>query len=101
MKKKTDEDGWHLFLELCAQFKKAEEFEHVFSLFLTHEERENLASRFFIVKALLEEELPQREIADKFKVSIAQITRGSNALKIVDPKFRKFLKSKLTYTEGT
>lgn len=87
--------GWSDFLELCSQIKAPEEFDKFFSLFLTIEERETLASRFLIIKALLDGHLTQREIAEKYKVSIAQITRGSNALKIVDPQFRKKLENKL------
>jgi TrpR family trp operon transcriptional repressor len=64
-------------------------------LFLTIEEKEAMAARFLIVKALLEGKMPQREIAKTYKVSIAQITRGSNALKIIDAKLRKFLEKQL------
>lgn len=96
MKQDSIEDGWCDFLELCTKIKVPEEFNSFFSLFLTFEERETMAARYLIIRALLENQLTQREIADKFKVSIAQITRGSNALKIIDPTFRKSLEEKLT-----
>ena len=89
--KDSAESGWKPFLELCATLRDPKAFDRFFSLFLTYEERETMASRYQIVKALLEGKLTQREIAEKYKVSIAQITRGSNALKIIDPKLRKFL----------
>lgn len=92
--KKSSEEGWLAFLELCSKIKTPEAFNSFFALFLTFEERETMASRFFIIKALLEGELTQREIAEEYKVSIAQITRGSNALKIIDPEFKKFLEKK-------
>lgn len=95
MKKQPDKDGWQLFLELCSKIKDPEKFDKFFNLFLTYEERETLASRFFIIKALLEGQFTQREMAEKYNVSIAQITRGSNALKIIDPAFKKFLEKKL------
>ena len=87
-------DGWREFLEMCSKINSEDDFDSFFSLFMTFEERETMASRFLIIKALLEGQLTQREIADKYKVSIAQITRGSNALKIIDPKFKKFLERK-------
>lgn len=93
MKQEKTEDSWHGFLRLCSKIEDPEKFDKFFSLFLTIEEREKLASRYLIVKALIEEELTQREIAETCQVSIAQITRGSNALKIVDPAFKKLLKT--------
>ena len=93
---KITKSGWREFLKLCSKIRTPEEFEQVFDLFLTIEEKETLASRYLIIKALMEEKLTQREIADIFKVSIAQITRGSNALKIISPKLREVLKKKLT-----
>lgn len=95
MTKESSEDGWFDFLELCSKIKAPEAFNNFFALFLTFEERETMASRYLIIKALVEGQLTQREIAETYKVSIAQITRGSNALKIIDPVFKKFLKNKL------
>jgi TrpR family trp operon transcriptional repressor len=96
MKEENTEDGWRSFLELCSKIRVPEEFNSFFALFLTFEERETMASRYLIIKALLEGRLTQREIADTYKVSIAQITRGSNALKIVDPEFKRKLEKKLS-----
>jgi TrpR family trp operon transcriptional repressor len=90
-----DEEGWQRFLELCAKVKGAEDFHNLFALFLTYEERETLASRYKIVKALLNGELTQREMSEQYGVSIAQITRGSNALKITSIEFRKKIKRKM------
>lgn len=93
MKQESTDNGWRAFLELCSKIDDPEELNRLFSLFLTIEERENMTSRYLIIKALLEGHLTQREIAETYKVSIAQITRGSNALKVIDPKFKKFLES--------
>ena len=93
--KKDKESGWPDFLKLCSKLESPEEFNQFFSLFLTYEERETMVSRYLIVKALLEGQLTQREMSETYKVSIAQITRGSNALKIIDPKFKKMLEKKL------
>jgi TrpR family transcriptional regulator, trp operon repressor len=91
--KKFAEEGWQGFLKLCSKTKSPEELRRLFDLFFTIEEKETLASRYLIIKALLDEKLTQREIAERHKVSIAQITRGSNALKIIDETLKKFLKS--------
>lgn len=91
----SNKKGWQEFLKLCSQIDSPEELGEFLDLFLTIEEKETLASRYLIVKALLEGSLTQREIADTHKVSIAQITRGSNALKIISQKLRDILKSRL------
>jgi TrpR family trp operon transcriptional repressor len=96
MTQESGKDGWCDFLELCSKIKTPEAFNSFFSLFLTFEERETMGSRYLIIKALLESQLTQREIAETYKVSIAQITRGSNALKIIDPEFKKFLEKMLS-----
>jgi TrpR family trp operon transcriptional repressor len=89
------EKDWKDFVKLCCKFKSEKELENLFDLFFTLEEKELLASRYVIIKALLEGKLTQREIAEACQVSISQITRGSNALKIIDPKLKKFLESQL------
>jgi TrpR family transcriptional regulator, trp operon repressor len=95
MEQDSVDEGWRGFLELCTSLKSPEEFHRCFALFLTIEEKETLASRYLIIRALLEGKMTQREIAEAYKVSIAQITRGSNALKIIDPSLKKYLREKL------
>lgn len=87
--------GWQDFLKLCSNITSPKELGAVLDLFLTIEEKETLSSRYLIIKALVEEKLTQREIAETCKVSIAQITRGSNALKIISPDLKEKLKSRL------
>lgn len=91
MGQKSAKDGWWAFITLCSKVNSPEEFKKLFDLFLTIEEKETIGRRFLIVKALHEGKLTQREIADDFNVSISQITRGSNALKIIEPSLRKIL----------
>lgn len=90
-----EEDGWRGLMSLVTQIDSPKELSALFDLFLTIEEKETLASRFLIVRALFEGKLTQREIAEKYKVSISQITRGSNAMKIIEGKLKRFLESKL------
>jgi len=88
-----DEEGWKMFLDLCLEAKKSSRLEELFRLFLTVEETEHLSARMQIIKALLSEKLSQREISDEMKVSISQITRGSNALKIISDDLLRFLEN--------
>ena len=92
----TSKDGWQEFLKLCNEIESTNEYNDFFNLFLTIEEKETLAKRFLIIKSMLDGHLTQREISEKHKVSIAQITRGSNALKIISPELKSKLKERLT-----
>lgn len=91
----NEKDGWQDFINICSKIPSPKEFKNFFDLFFTIEEKENLASRYLITRALLKEKLTQREIAKKYSVSIAQITRGSNALKQIDAKLKTFLEENL------
>lgn len=88
----SDSKRWKKFVELTSRIKGADELHSFFELFLTHEEKEVIGARLDIIQALLEGKLTQREIAEQYGVSISQITRGSNALKIADPQTVQFLK---------
>jgi len=90
----ASDDGWRAFIELSSCFK-GEELSELFDLFLTLEEKEDIGKRFQILKALIEEKLTQREIAERQKVSISKITRGSNALKIISKNLREALKKQM------
>ncbi|HXF29325.1 MAG TPA: trp operon repressor [Chlamydiales bacterium] len=93
MHQKLNEEGWWGFLNLCLKAKSPEKLKQLLDLFLTIEEKETVAQRYLIIKALQEGKLTQRKIADHFGVSISQITRGSNALKIIDASLKKTLES--------
>jgi TrpR family trp operon transcriptional repressor len=81
----------HQFLKLCLEMNTIEELEQLFELFLTLEEKDDLAKRLLIVQALLEKEQSQRDIAKSLQVSIAKITRGSNQLKVMSDHFKKLI----------
>jgi len=93
MKQNSEEDGWRGFLELCSKAKSPKEFDALFGLFLTHAERDDIATRALIVRELLKGKKTQREIAKELNVSIAKITRGSNSLKIIGQDLRRLLES--------
>jgi len=88
-----DKDGWRNFLQILAQEQDPKRLEVLSLLLFTAEERESLASRIRIIEELLKGKMTQREIAKKYGVSIAKITRGSNALKEVSEEMKKFLQN--------
>lgn len=88
-----DKDGWCNFLQILAQEQDPGKLEVFFLLLFTAEERESLASRIRIIEELLKGKITQREIAKKYGVSIAKITRGSNALKEVSKEMKDFLQN--------
>lgn len=95
MMNEQSEEGWWRFLRLCLEVDTAEKLDAFFTFFLTAEEREDLASRYLLVKELISGEKPQRKIAEELGVSIAKITRGSNAMKILDDEMREWLRKQL------
>jgi TrpR family trp operon transcriptional repressor len=88
----TIEQGWSELTEALLKTQDKKIFQQYLELFLTAEERDDLATRFLITKELLLQRKTQREMAKDLKVSIAKITRGSNALKRTHPKFLAELK---------
>jgi Trp operon repressor len=87
--------NWKMFLELCLKTQSTSRLSDLFDLFFTIEEKQHLACRMQIIEDLLEAKLSQREISEKKNVSISQITRGSNALKIASSDLVKFIESYL------
>ena len=86
--------GYMRFLKLCSN-ENAESLKELLDFFLTIEEKESIASRVLLIQELLKGDKAQREIAADFGISIAKITRGSNALKSASNKTRKYLVQKL------
>jgi TrpR family trp operon transcriptional repressor len=82
-------DGWRGFVKLCQKAKSEKELDELFWLFLTPEEREDIATRLLIVQELVKGEKTQREMARDLKVSIAKITRGSNFIKQMSKDLRR------------
>lgn len=87
--------GWRDIVQLLHAAQSPAELDKLFQLFLTSEERDDLAARYLIVQELLKNEKTQREIAQDFHVSITKITRGSNGLKTIDPQLRAFLQKEI------
>ena len=89
MSDNNSKGGWRQFLTLCLKFKNVDELDELFKLLLTIEEQNDIADRCLIVSELLKGKRTQREMSEQLHVSISKITRGSNALKIIDERLRK------------
>ncbi|HSX04034.1 MAG TPA: trp operon repressor [Rhabdochlamydiaceae bacterium] len=89
--KNTNKAGWRSFIKLCTELKTEERMGQFFDFFLTHKEKEDLGKRALIVQELLEGKRTQREIAKHLSLSISKITRGSNALKLINKNLREYL----------
>ncbi len=82
-------DGWRGFLSLCREAKSEKELDELFWLLLTPEEREDIKTRYLIVRELVKGEKTQRQMAKDLGVSIAKITRGSNFIKQISKNLRR------------
>ena len=85
-----DNKNWDHFITLCKKAVEKNLLKELLELILTHDEIEAISGRTIIIEELLKKEKTQREIAEHFQISIAKITRGSNALKRLDPKLKEF-----------
>ena len=75
--------GWQKFINNCAGLSTTQELEQFFELVLTPSEREKIVARYQILAELIADQSTQREIAAKLNVSIFNVTRGANQLKVV------------------
>lgn len=87
--------GWQDFLLLCTRVDSVELLDELCGLLFTLEEKEQLALRVELVKELLNGKKTQREISRDLGISIAKITRGSNALKLISEPLKGYLKKQI------
>ena len=86
--------GWDDFLALWQGAGSKAMLSELCDLLFTLEEKQQLALRVELVKELLKGEKTQREISRDLNISIAKITRGSNALKTTSDQLKAFIKEK-------
>jgi len=91
MTQESNKDGWRGFLSLCSNANTPKELDELLWLFLTPEEQKDIATRYLIVRELVQGKKTQREMAQELGVSIAKITRGSNFLKMISKNLRRLL----------
>lgn len=87
---------WDKFINNCVQISQFDELEKFFELTLTPAECEKIAARYMILAELLHSSKTQREIAADLGVSIFNVTRGANQLKLVDEASKKLINKQLT-----
>lgn len=90
-----DPSEWQQFVTLVKQAVEEDRTDDLFTMLLTSDERNSLGLRVQIINALLNANLPQREIQQQLNTSAATITRGSNMLKTVAPEIRDWVSQKL------
>ena len=79
--------------ELCHLITKSGDEAFIFDFFtclFTKPELKDIANRWLLVKEI-DKGTTQREIANKFSMSLCKITRGSRELNKEDSAFRKML----------
>lgn len=94
-----EQSDWQSFIDFCAELDK-DKMAELLDLLLTVAEKEDISARFSIIKELLAGELPHRQIAQKLNLSIAKISRGSNALKVAKLSYPELLKNISNVSSG-
>ncbi|GAA5192412.1 trp operon repressor [Ferrimonas gelatinilytica] len=85
-------DGrWQALLGLLAQESSEAGLDTLLRLLLSHDERQSVAGRLEVFKALLAGDRSQRQISADLGISIATITRASNTLKTLNSAERERL----------
>ncbi len=79
------------FIEIIYKTKNLGLLKELMALLTTLDEQQSFGKRIQVIKALMKGTLTQREIAKDLHLSIAKITRGSNALKLISSEMENFL----------
>jgi Trp operon repressor len=75
----STEKQLHEFIKQALSYKDEKSLRAFFEAILTPKEIEEIPTRLQIVK-MLKQKVPQREIADKLRVGVATVTRGSKEI---------------------
>lgn len=92
-----DPKEWKELLTLIQQAVSEEKLDLLLSMLLTVDERNTLGLRVQIIRELLANRMPQREIQQHLNTSAATITRGSNMLKSIEPQALQWINEKLSH----
>ena len=87
-----DKSEWINFCQAIIDCKNIEDLDIFLDVFLTISEREAIARRYALVRELVTSNKSQREISKDLKVSIANVTRGSNLLKVKKAEIEHIMK---------
>ncbi len=77
-------------LDVFLSMDSKEELNELFIELLTSAEREDISLRWKLLRDL-HQKMPQRKIAEKYRISLCKITRGSKILKQKDSIILKLL----------
>lgn len=91
-----DPKEWQELLELIQQAVAENKLDLLLGMLLTADERNSLGLRVQIIRELLANRMPQREIQQQLNTSAATITRGSNMLKSIEPQALAWINEKLS-----
>lgn len=91
-----DPQEWQELLALIHQAVEEDKLDLLLSMLLTVDERTTLGLRVQIIRELLANRMPQREIQQRLNTSAATITRGSNMLKSIEPQALQWINEKLS-----
>lgn len=91
MSENKNDSSWQDLIELFSAVEDEQSIEKLLQVLFTHDERNDIAKRVQIIRSLLRGDKTQRQLAQDLNVSIAKITRGSNALKSIDDEVRALL----------
>ena len=72
---------WLEFIKKGLVITEIEDLKLFYDAIMTAAEREEIPKRVHIMEELFKGELPQHKIASKLNVSIANVTRGVNAIR--------------------
>lgn len=81
-------------IEIFSKIDDPETMEKFFSEIFTPKEIKDLALRWELIK-MIDEKIPQREIAKRLHISLCKITRGAKIVKNEDSITNRILKDKL------
>lgn len=85
--------NWISFIENCHSLTDLKNLKKFLELVLTPSEVEKIAARYQILLELHKDELTHRDIAQKLNVSVFNVTRGANQLKLADRTTKKLIQS--------
>lgn len=83
--------GWRKLLTILSQLTDKKDIEELLTLLLTFDERQDLGKRVAIVQGLRSGNESQRDMSQHLQVSIAKITRGSNAMKQMSKRLQELV----------
>lgn len=88
MSEVKNNNWWHLFVKRCLDFESQEDLLAFFDICFTLAEKEEFSKRYQIILELLKGDKSQRDIASELHVSVANVSRGSNTLKITKAEIK-------------